>query len=108
MFARSVVEILPGARGVVAIVNDLGPGSVALFVGPALLVLIGLRTQRPLVLAALALSLTAVGVTMYGGASLPSHLTTIFVTVVLLSLTGTFLLSVRTPARSFGGPGRKP
>lgn len=105
MFVQRVSE-LPGARRVVAIINDLGPGSLALFVAPAVLLLIGLKGQRSLAWVTLAVSLSTVGVTMYDHGPLATHLTTIFITVLLLSVTGTLLVSGLPPKGASRGSNR--
>lgn len=67
-------------------VNRLGPGSIALFVIPGVLLLVGLRRQRAVVLVALTAALVAVGITMYDHGPLGAHLTAISVLVILLAL----------------------
>jgi hypothetical protein len=59
---------------------------------PAALVVLGLRRQHPAALTAVSLALTAVGITMYDGGSLPTHLTAIFVSVVILASVASTLL----------------
>jgi len=102
MFSPSLAG-LPGMGRLGAVINGLGPGSAALFVVPTALLLTGLRGQQPLAWLGLALSLTAVGITMYNHGPLTSHLTAIFVSVVLLTVTGALLVSGPSGTRSSGG-----
>lgn len=86
MFGRRFVTWIPGSTAYVDVVNGLGAGSVVLYVVPAALLLVGVRRARRPVLAACAVALVAVGITMYDGSSLPTHLTAIFAAVVLGAL----------------------
>ncbi|MGV8896405.1 MAG: hypothetical protein ACOH10_06590 [Rhodoglobus sp.] len=83
MFYRQLFDTVPEIAPLVDAVNGMSVASVVLYVGPALLLLIGLRRQHwvPLVLA---LALIAVGITMYNGGSLQLHLAAIFVAVLVL------------------------
>ena len=103
MFARPVVARVQGSARYVDGVNAMGSASVALYVVPAVLLLVGLRRSRRAVGGACALALLAVGVTMYDGSSLSTHLVTIFAAVVLAALASASLLArgvrgARTPA----------
>ncbi len=91
MFYRRVVEAIPGTSAAVDLVNRMGPASVVMYVVPAVLVLVGLRRQHPAVLGLLTLALVAVGVTMYNGSPLPTHLATIVATAVVLAIIGGLL-----------------
>lgn len=86
MFGRPLVSWIPGSTAYVDVVNGMGSGSVVLYVVPAVLLLVGLRGARPVLLAVCSLALVAVGITMYDGGSLPTHLTAIFAAVVLGAL----------------------
>jgi hypothetical protein len=91
MFFRSWFRSIPGGHVVIRIVDPLGTSSILWFAIAAALVLVGLRRQLVVVLALVAGSLAAVGVTMYDGGSLRAHLTAIFVSVVLLAAVGRIL-----------------
>ena len=93
MFYRSTVEAIPGTDALVQAVNALGTASVVAFVVPAALVVVGLRRARPLLVVGVFAALTAVGVTMYNGASLEVHLTTIVAAAVLLAFTSVDLFA---------------
>lgn len=95
MFFRPVVAALPGAGDVIGQINSMGTASMIWYAVPALLVLIGLRRQYWVALLLLALSLLAVGVTMYSGTALTTHLVTIFTAGVMIAAT-VFLLSAPT------------
>ena len=103
MFARPVVARVPGSARYVDAVNAMGSASVVLYVVPAVLLLVGVRRSRRAVVGACALALLAVGITMYDGATLSTHLVTIFAAVVLAALASASLLAravrgARTPA----------
>lgn len=98
MFNRPLVGDVPGAESYANAVNQMGAVSIVLFVAPGCLLLAGLHAQRRPVLLVLAASLLSVGITMYDGGSLLVHLTSIFVSVVLLIITGTQLIT------GVGGP----
>ena len=86
MFFRRTVEWVPGADAVTADIRSLGTASIIWYVVPAVLVLVGLRHQHPGALAVVAVALTAVGVTMYDGGPLQTHLGAIFGTVLVFAL----------------------
>ena len=92
MFFQSVVDALPGTGAVISDINALGTASVVLYAVPAALVVLGLRRQHPAAPAAAALALTAVGVTMYDGGSLSTHLTAIFLSGVVLAVIASALV----------------
>ncbi|WP_104193289.1 hypothetical protein [Cryobacterium sp. Y82] len=85
MFYRSLFDGIGPLGPLVDMVNEMNAASIILFVGPALLVLIGLRRHYRVALAVLALTLLSVGITMYAGSPLNVHLGAIFVAVVALA-----------------------
>ncbi|MDI3212535.1 hypothetical protein [Arthrobacter sp. AL12] len=78
MFYRPLVASIPGSTAVISQINSMGTASVIWYVVPSLLLLFGLRRQNFVVLTVLAAALAAVGVTMYNGAALSTHLNTAF------------------------------
>ncbi|MHC5794821.1 hypothetical protein ACVXZ4_01545 [Lacisediminihabitans sp. FW035] len=84
MFSRQLLVGIPAVRPLVGAVNGMGAASVALYVVPAILLLIGLRRQHWIALAVMTLALIAVGLTMYLGSPLRLHLASIFLAVVVL------------------------
>lgn len=92
MFDRSAVEWIPGTDSLVEIINAMSTASVVAFTVPAVLLLIGLRRARSRLLGCVFAALAAVGVTMYNGGSLDTHLTAIFVAIVLTAFTTAELL----------------
>ena len=98
MFFPAVLGVVPGSDGYAAVVNALQTGSVVLYVLPAVLTVVGLRRQHPLVVALLAIALLVVGITMYDGGPLDQHLAAISAAVLVLAATGTLLIT--PPARS--------
>ncbi|RJT76926.1 hypothetical protein D6T63_15820 [Arthrobacter cheniae] len=92
MFFRPVVAAIPGSGSVISQINSMGTASMIWYTVPALLVLVGLRRQQWIALILLAGSLLAVGVTMYNGTVLSTHLDTIFAAGVMIAAT-VFLLS---------------
>jgi len=97
MFFPRLVEAVPGLAGVASDIRALGTASIIWYAVPAGMVLLGLRRQHPVAVTAVALSLVAVGFTMYNGGSLQVHLVAIFVSV--LALAGTASLVVLPPWR---------
>lgn len=91
MFYPRVLAALPGTGPYASVVNRLGPGSLALYVVPGVLLLTGLRHQRAVVLVVLTAALAAVGITMYDHGSLGAHLTAISVLVIVVGLIVTLL-----------------
>lgn len=85
MFSQSFADALSGASAAVGQINAMGTASIIWYAVPAALVLLGLRRQHPITLAAVLLALAAVAVTMYDGGSLQVHLSAIFVLVVVLA-----------------------
>jgi hypothetical protein len=98
MFYRTAASSVPFAHPLVVAINAMGPASIALFVLPAVLLMIGLRRQHPVIITIEALTLAAVGVTMYDHARLAAHLTAIFIAVVALAAIVAFVVS-RRPRR---------
>ncbi|MBG6218867.1 hypothetical protein IWX75_003354 [Arthrobacter sp. CAN_A6] len=92
MFFRPVVAAIPGSDGVISQINSMGTASMIWYTVPALLVLVGLRRQHWVAFVLLAASLLAVGITMYNGTALSTHLDTIFTAGVMIAAT-VFLLS---------------
>jgi hypothetical protein len=92
MFFGPVVGAIPGSGSVISQINSMGTVSMIWYAVPALLVLVGLRRQHWIALILLATSLLAVGITMYNGTALSTHLDTIFAAGVMIAAT-VFLLS---------------
>lgn len=92
MFFRSLVDPLPGAGAAISDVRALGTASLIWYVVPAVLVLLGFRRQHRAAVVGLALALTAVGITMYNGGSVSTHLAAIFVSVVVAALIASALV----------------
>ncbi|MDJ0351441.1 hypothetical protein [Pseudarthrobacter sp. PH31-O2] len=101
MFFGSVVAAIPGTGSVIAQINAMGTASILWYVLPAALLLAGLRRQQLFAVVVLAVALLAVGVTMYNGAPLATHLVTIYAAAVVIAAI-MFLLVL--PPR-FGRPG---
>jgi hypothetical protein len=97
MFFRSTIERIPGTMSAINTVDAMGTASRLWFIVPAILLVIGLRRLRPVAVLAVAAALAAVGVTMYDHGPLRTHLTAIFVAVVILAGVGATL--VRPPWR---------
>jgi len=83
MFARGLFDPLPAIQPAVQMVNSSGAVGVILFVIPATLVVVALRRQQRAAVAVIAVSLLAVGVTMYLVGSVAVHLVMIFAATVL-------------------------
>lgn len=92
MFFRSAVAAIPGSGSVIDQINSMGTASMIWYAVPALMVLMGLRRQHWIALILLAVSLLAVGITMYNGTAVSTHLVTIFAAGVTIAAT-VFLLS---------------
>lgn len=109
MFFPSQVRALPGGHEVIRVVDPLGTHSIIWFAVAAGMVMIGLRRQHVVAWLAAAGGLAAVGYTMYDGGLLQTHLTTIFITVVLLAaiLAGLVVPPWRRRP-TFGGAGSPP
>lgn len=97
MFFTEATQQMPGSDGLIEDIRALGGRSLVWYVVPALLVVLGLRRLPLLAVAAVSIALLAIGVTMYDGGSLETHLVAIFAGVVLL--TATFAALVRPPGR---------
>lgn len=85
MFFRASVASWPGGPAVIRVVDPMGRASITWYAVGAALIVLGLRRQLLLLVAVIAVSLAAVGITMYDGGPLRTHLDTIAVTVVLLA-----------------------
>ena len=85
MFFPRLVDPLPGTGAPASDIRALGAASIVWYVVPAILVLIALRRQHVTGQAAVAVTLTAVGVTMYNGASLQVHLAAIYISALTLA-----------------------
>ena len=83
MFFRSSVAAWPGGPEVIRLVDPMGVASITWYAVAAALVVVGLRHQHPVVVGIIAACLAAVGVTMYDGGPLRTHLDVIALTVVL-------------------------
>lgn len=86
MFYRSTVDVVPGTSGLIDAVNRMGTASMIAYAVPAAVLLVGLRRARPVLLLLVVAGLTAVGITMYNGSSLDTHLTSIVIAVALIAL----------------------
>ena len=84
MFFTSTFRGLGIPPAVIDPIKALGTPSIIWYVVPALLVLLAVRRQPPVVLGLVVVGLLAVGITMYDGGPLRVHLVAIFATVVLL------------------------
>jgi hypothetical protein len=98
MFFRSRFRSFPEGHWVIRTVDPLGTSSIFWFALAALLVLVGLRRQGVVVSGVVGASLAAVGITMYDGGSIHTHLAAIFVAVVVLA--GVIATVVIPPWRS--------
>jgi hypothetical protein len=83
MFFRASVASWPGGPAVIRVVDPMGRPSITWYAVGAALIVLGLRHQLPIVVGAAAVSLGAVGFTMYDGGPLRTHLDVIAITVVL-------------------------
>jgi hypothetical protein len=84
MFFPAVFQHLPGTHTVIDRINAMGTASILWYGVAAALVVSGLRRHHPVVVGLVVLALVAVGVTMYDGGPLTTHLVTIFLSVVVL------------------------
>lgn len=85
MFYQPLVASIPGSSAVISEINSMGTASMIWYVVPSLLLLRGLRRQNVVVLAVLAAALVAVGVTMYNGTAISTHLNTVFAAGVVIA-----------------------
>ncbi|MEO5779261.1 MAG: hypothetical protein ABIO34_01740 [Arthrobacter oryzae] len=85
MFFESVVAAIPGTGPAIGQINGMGTASMVWFAVPSVLLLVGLRRQLPVALAVLAFALLAVGITMFNGAALATHLVTIYAAAVVIA-----------------------
>lgn len=98
MFFTDAARRLPGSDGVIEDIRALGTLSFVWYLVPALVLLLGLRRLPPLAVAVVSVGLLGIGVTMYNGGSLETHLVAIFAGTMLL--TATIATFVRPPGRS--------
>jgi len=84
MFFRASVASWPGGPTVIRVVDPMGTASITWYAVGAALIVVGLRHQHVLVVGTVAASLVAVGLTMYDGGPLRTHLDAIAVAVLLL------------------------
>jgi hypothetical protein len=98
MFFSAQVDEIPSASGAESAINDLGLTSKLAYAIPAALFLFAVRRLWPFAVAALALSLSAVGVTMYDSGGLNGHLTAIATAITLIVITSVALVG-RSGAR---------
>ncbi len=99
MFFTDVAHWIPGSDGVIEDIRALGTISLIWYVGSALLVMLGLRRLPVLAVAVVSVAVLAIGVTMYNGGPLETHLFAIFLGVVLL--TAVMATLVRPPRRGY-------
>lgn len=93
MFYRSLVASVPGTADVISQINSMGTASMIWYIVPSLLLMAGLRRQNVVALFVLAVALIAVGVTMYNGTPVPTHVNTIFAAATAIGAI-TFLLVI--------------
>jgi hypothetical protein len=99
MFFTAQVDAIPFASGAESAINDLGLTSKLAYALPAALFVLAVQRLWPVAVAALALSLSAVGVTMYKWWGLNVHLTAIATAITLIVITWVALVG-RSGARS--------
>lgn len=109
MFFPATVRSIPGGDQVIRAVDPMGTASILWFAVAAGLVMVGLRRQHVVALVITGASLATVGYTMYDGGRLPTHLTAIFVAVVVLAAVLALLVIPpwRHPAREARPVGRR-
>ena len=93
MFFTAQVDAIPFASGSKSAIDELGLTSKLAYALPAALFVLAVRRLWPVAVAALALSLGAVGVTMYKWWGLNVHLTAIATAITLIVITWTALVS---------------
>jgi hypothetical protein len=101
MFFPSTFAAIPGTSWPINEINALGTVSIVWYVIAAAMVLAGLRRQYTGAPVVVAVALVAVGVTMYDGGPLQTHLAAIFGSVVILAGVAAVLVLPpwrRTPA----------
>ncbi|MBP2215058.1 hypothetical protein [Arthrobacter sp. CAN_C5] len=108
MFFRPIVAAIPGTERVIEQINSMGTASMIWYTVPALMVLVGLRRQHWVSLILLAASLLAVGVTMYNGTVVSTHLNTIFAAGVIIAATVFFLSTPPWSRKPWPGTDRPP
>ncbi|MHA7294313.1 hypothetical protein [Arthrobacter sp. HLT1-21] len=84
MFYRFLVAAIPGTADIISQINSMGTASMIWYIVPSLLLITGLRRQNAVALVVLAVALIAVGVTMYNGTPVPTHVSTIFAAAVII------------------------
>ncbi|MGI8458402.1 MAG: hypothetical protein ACR2LI_09860 [Propionibacteriaceae bacterium] len=98
MFFPALVLGLPGTDAAVAQINALGAASVAWYVLPVVVLMLGLRRVPRLAMLVLTVAFLAVGLTMYDGGPVDIHLIVIAATVLVIVATMAALVrpTVRT------------
>lgn len=97
MFALPLLSWVPGSETVTHPINALGAASVVWYVVPAVLTVVGLRRVPWPVLAVDVAALAFVGITMYDGAPLRLHLTSILTLIVVLAATLSAFVTIGPP-----------
>jgi hypothetical protein len=92
MFFTAQVREIPFTSGAETAINSLGQTSKLAYAVPATLFVFAVRRLWPVAVVALALSLSAVGVTMYKWWGLNVHLTAIATAITLIVITSTSLV----------------
>lgn len=99
MFFTSIVQAVPGTTRAINEINAMGAASKIGYSVPAVFVVLGFRHQHPAAVILVAVALAAVGITMYDGGTLATHLTAIFIAVVLIAAVVSLLA---VPPAEFG------
>ena len=92
MFFPSAFGTLPGTRSPINGINALGTVSITWYVLAAMMALLGLRRQHAAAPVVVAVALVAIGVTMYDGGPVRTHLVAIFGSVVILAVVAAVLV----------------
>ncbi|HEY8788965.1 MAG TPA: hypothetical protein VIM10_07540 [Actinopolymorphaceae bacterium] len=92
MFFPSAFGTLPGTRSPINEINALGTVSITWYVLAAMMALLGLRRQHAAAPVVVAVALVAIGVTMYDGGPVRTHLVAIFGSVVILAVVAAVLV----------------
>jgi hypothetical protein len=100
MFFTSLVDAVPGTGRAINEINAMGAASKIGYAIPAALVVLGFRHQHPAALMVVAAALAAVGITMYDNGALSTHLTAIFVAVVVIAGVVSLLAVPSPPVRT--------
>lgn len=85
MFGGAWFAALPGMSGVASQITSAGLASVVWFVVPAVVLVFALRNQTPVVVGGIALTLLAVGLTMFIRVPFALHLVAIFAFVAAVT-----------------------